>query len=115
MKPPGGGFVKCVGVRLAGDLIDDLHEDGNRIVGEAILILLNGHHEPISFVLPVHQPDRHWERLLDTADPAEATFHEGKSEYGLQGRSVVAFRLRRQERRARPSRPSSPSNSSTRA
>ena len=89
------GFIKCVGVRLAGDLIDDVDEDGERIVGETILILLNAYHEPIPFTLPEHQPDRHWERLFDTADPAaESSFHEGKEAYDLQGRSVVAFRLR---------------------
>ena len=89
------GYVKCVGVRLAGDLIDDLDDDGNKIVGETILILLNAHHEPIDFTLPVHQSDRHWERLVDTDDPAaEASFHKGQEVYHLEGRTVAVFRLR---------------------
>ena len=37
------GFVKCLGVRLAGDLIDDVDERGEPIVGETLLILLNAH------------------------------------------------------------------------
>ena len=90
-----------MGVRLAGDLIDDLDEDGDRIVGETILMLLNAHHEPIQFTLPEHQPDRHWERLFDTADPeAEASFHEGHDPYELQGRCVVALRLRNRHEEA---------------
>jgi glycogen operon protein len=89
------GYVQCIGVRLAGDLIEDLDEDGNKIVGETILILLNAYHEHLDFTLPVHRPDRHWERLVDTADPAaETSFHEGKEVYDLQGRCVVVFRLR---------------------
>jgi len=90
------GFVKCVGVRLAGDVIDEVDADGDKIVGETILILLNAHHEPIPFTLPVHQDDRHWERLVDTADPdAESSFHEGqKDPFNLQGRSLIVFRLR---------------------
>ncbi len=89
------GYVKCVGVRLAGDLIGDLDEEGNTIVGETLILLLNAHHEPIPFTLPEHQPERHWERLLDTAEPnAEATYLEGGESFPLEGRSVVVFRLR---------------------
>jgi glycogen operon protein len=104
LEPGGGemddeawkaGFVKCLGVRLAGDVIGDVDEMGEPIVGETVLILLNAHHEPIPFSLPEHQPERHWERLIDTADPdAESSFHDGKQQYDLQGRSVVVFRLR---------------------
>ena len=43
-----GGFVKCLGVRLAGDLIGDVDERGEPIVDDTALILLNAHHEPIS-------------------------------------------------------------------
>jgi isoamylase len=89
------GFVKCVGVRLAGDLIEDLDDDGNRIIGETVLMILNAHHEQLPFTLPAHQPERHWERLFDTAEPApEVAFCEGGECYEVQGRSVIAFRLR---------------------
>ena len=46
------GFVKCLGVRLAGDLIGDVDERGEPIVGDTLLLLLNAHHEPIPFTLP---------------------------------------------------------------
>ncbi len=90
------GFVKCLGVRLAGDRIGDVDEDGDPIVGETLMILVNAHHEPIPFSFPLHQAERHWEMLVDTANPpAEPSFHEGKKEpYNLQGRSLAVFRLR---------------------
>ena len=47
------GFVQCLGVRLAGDLIGDVDERGEPIVGDTLLLLLNAHHEPIPFTLPV--------------------------------------------------------------
>ena len=53
------GFVKCLGVRLAGDLINDENERGEPIVGETLLILLNGHWEPIPFTLPADQRGPH--------------------------------------------------------
>ena len=88
-------FVKCVGVRLAGDQIDEVDEDGDKIVGETILILLNSHDLGVPFTLPTHQGDRHWEMIIDTAHPdAEASFHDGGEVYDFEGRSVAVFRLR---------------------
>lgn len=86
-------FVKCLGVRLAGDLIGDMDERGNSIVGETILMLLNAHHEPIAFKLPVTNADHYWDRILDTADPnAPLAGFMGADQYPLQGRSVVLMR-----------------------
>src|SRR5262249_31529656 len=43
----GGGFCKCLGVRLAGDLIGDVDERGDPIVGDTLLVLLNAHHDRV--------------------------------------------------------------------
>jgi isoamylase len=87
------GFVKCLGVRLAGDVIGDVDERGEPIVGETLLILLNAHHESIPFALPVTKAEHHWERLLDTADPDhEAKPMTGGDKYALQGRSLAILR-----------------------
>jgi len=90
------GFVRCLGVRLAGDRIGELNELGERIVGDTLLILLNGHHEEIPFVLPVHQPGQRWERLFDTAVPASSEAASPAAEdrpYALQGRSLAVLRV----------------------
>ena len=65
------GFIRSMGVRLAGDLIRDVDERGEPIVGDTLLLLFNAHHEAIPFTLPVTKAEHHWERLLDTADHAE--------------------------------------------
>jgi isoamylase len=97
----GAGYVKCIGVRLAGDSIGEVDDRGEAIMGETVLILLNAHHEKIAFTLPEHQPGRHWERLIDTALPdAMASFHEGMQAYDLQDRSLVVFRLRQRHEKA---------------
>jgi isoamylase len=89
----GAGFVKCLGVRLAGDLIGDLDDRGNPVLGETVLMLLNAHHEPIPFKLPVTNVDHYWDRILDTADPAKASAaFDGGKQYELQGRSVALLR-----------------------
>src|SRR5581483_10977454 len=61
------GFVRCLGVRFAGDAIGDVDEHGEPIVGDTMLLLLNAHHEAIPFTLPGTKPRQHWRLLLDTA------------------------------------------------
>jgi glycogen operon protein len=91
----GAGFVKCMGVRLAGDLIGDVDERGEPIVGETLLLLLNAHHEAIPFTLPATKAEHHWERLLDTADPAAGQDTcGGDKPYPLQGRSLALLSTR---------------------
>jgi glycogen operon protein len=93
------GFVRCLGVRLAGDLIGDFDERGEPIVGETLLVLLNAHHESIAFTLPATRDEHVWERVLDTAERAAAAgrLEQGET-YTLEGRSLSIFRIRmRQE------------------
>ena len=88
------GFVKSVGVRLAGDQIGDVDEQGEAIVGETLLILLNASDVPIAFTLPGHQPGRHWRLDLDTAFATTEVKHlEGNSTHDLQGRSIAVYCL----------------------
>jgi len=92
------GFIRCLGVRLAGDNMDELDERGERIIGDTLLLLMNAHHEAISFTLPPEQERQAWERLLDTANPKVADgMFAGGAQYDLQGRSLVVLRLKIEE------------------
>ncbi|HET6576540.1 MAG TPA: glycogen debranching protein GlgX, partial [Fimbriiglobus sp.] len=87
------GSIKCLGMRLAGDLIGELDERGDPIVGDTLLVLLNAHHEPIPFTLPPTKPEHRWECLFDTADDAaHSKTLSGGAVYPLRDRSVAAFR-----------------------
>ncbi len=86
--------VRCLGVRLNGDAIDELDERGERIVGATLALLLNGGPETIPFALPVATPAERWETLLDTADPWQPTRRlKGGERYHLHGRSLAVLRL----------------------
>jgi len=90
------GYVKCLGMRLAGDIIGEPDERGEPIVGDTLLILLNAHHEPIPFKLPAGRPEHHWEVILDTSisqTPA-ATAKPVQGEYPLPERCMVILRTR---------------------
>src|SRR6266852_1449332 len=92
------GFVRCLGVLWAGDVIEDVDETGQRIEGETLLILLNAHHEPIPFQIPAHDHGARWELVLDTAtDSAETRSFAADEKYDLRERSLVVLRLGRPE------------------
>ena len=89
------GYTKCIGFRLAGDLIDDENEHGEPISGDTVLLLLNAHHESLPFTLPLTKAEQQWERLFDTADDkAEATKFAASEIYLLQDRSLAVLRTR---------------------
>ena len=92
------GFARCLGLRLAGDAIEEMDEKGRPIVGDTFLLLLNAHHEPVPFVLPAHRARVRWESVLDTREwtvPRRVpTFRAGET-YPLDGRSLAVLRLRR--------------------
>ena len=87
------GFVRSLGMLLPGNQIDETDERGQRIVGETLLLLLNAHHEPVSFTLPAHA-DGNWGLILDTSDPdcPSEEFPTGAS-YDLRDRSTAIFQF----------------------
>jgi glycogen operon protein len=86
-------FVKCLGVRLAGDLIGHVDERGEPVTGDTLLLLLNAHHEEVLFTLPAVDPEHRWEPLLDTANGkvGQSLVVEG-APYPLQARSFAVLR-----------------------
>ena len=86
--------VRCLGVRLNGDAIDEVNERGERITGETLVLLLNAAESPISFALPAARREERWEMLIDTADPWLPSRRLTAGErYLLQARSMAVLRL----------------------
>ena len=86
--------VRCLGVRLNGDAIDELDERGERVVGDTLLLLLNGDPEPVAFVLPPTSPLERWQTLMDTADPMQSPRRmRAGDRYQLRGQSMAALKL----------------------
>ncbi|HEV8633794.1 MAG TPA: glycogen debranching protein GlgX, partial [Chloroflexota bacterium] len=91
----GAGWLRCLGVRL-GEVLGEVDERGDPIVDDTLLILLNAHHEPIPFTLPIDLPDTRWACVLDTttADgcPGGREEFSGGDAVELTGRSVMLLR-----------------------
>jgi hypothetical protein len=88
---------RSLGVRLAGDAIDETDERGHRITDDTLLLLLNAHHRSVSFVLPAHRDGDSWEQLLDTRESfgrrKTRRAVRGGGSYRLEARSLALFRL----------------------
>jgi glycogen operon protein len=91
------GFVRCIGMRLAGDAIEEMDARGRPIVGDSLVLLLNAHHEPIQFTLPAHKRGVRWEPILDTTSRSSrmrVAALKGGDRYDLEARSLAVLRLR---------------------
>ena len=87
------GFVRALGMRLAGDAIDEVDEQGKRLVGDTLLVLLNADDNAVDFAFAPQDGGKQWELLVDTAVPAsEQTLFTQDDTFSLQARSTAVFR-----------------------
>jgi glycogen operon protein len=93
---------RCLGMRLNGDAIAEIDERGERVVGDTLVVLINGGPDAVRFTLPALAATERWETLVDTADPW-LTPHQirGGDAYHLQGRSVAVLKLSRHDGKVR--------------
>jgi isoamylase len=92
-------LTRCLGLRISGDALDEMNARGEPVVDDTFVILLNGHHEPIDFMLPAHRRGVRWEPVLDTRMAEmgrRQRLFKGGEAYGLEGRSVAVFIMRRE-------------------
>ena len=86
--------LRCFGMLLPGDAIDEKDERGKRIVGATLFLMFNASPDAMPFALPVLQSGASWQRVVDTMDPhAGSERFEGSMTYALGGRSVAVLRL----------------------
>jgi isoamylase len=86
-------FIKCLGVRFAGDIINEVDERGEPISGDSLLLILNAHWEEIPFTMPAARTEHVWETILDTRDPdAPTRILRPEEKFPLFGRSLALLR-----------------------
>jgi glycogen operon protein len=86
--------VRCLGVRLAGDAIGELDDQGRPIVGDTLLCLLNAAPEPIPFTLSSFVAQPRWECVLDTFDDRRlGQVFDGGAMYPLAEHSLAVLLL----------------------
>jgi hypothetical protein len=58
-----------LGMLIRAEATDEMDEQGRPVVGDAILLLLNGGARSKQFVLPMMRDPGSWNQLIDTAHP----------------------------------------------
>jgi isoamylase len=92
--------MHCLSLRLAGDAIDELDDQGNRIVDDTFLLLLNAHHEAVAFTLPPLPSRNAWEPVVNTCEAdagPQPGQHTARAQVVLQARSSAVFCARRSD------------------
>ena len=88
--------AKCLGMLLSGDAIDVRTFKNEPITDRTYLMLLNAHHEAISFTLPGREKVR-WETVIETTDEdgfvAAPKQYASGDEYALGARSLSLLQL----------------------
>jgi isoamylase len=89
------GWHRALGVRLGGDALGEVDENGDLLVDDTLLLLFNAHVEPVRFRLPGDDGDE-WEVLVDTSCAGfdSGVQHAAASTVLLRDRSMLVLRLR---------------------
>ncbi|APR77802.1 Glycogen debranching enzyme [Minicystis rosea] len=90
---------RALGMLLGGDALPSLDRMGRRIVGDTLLVLVNGSAEAIDFVLPAAPWGERWDVLVDTrsAEPPEHAVARAGETYAMLDRSMAILRLPKSE------------------
>ncbi len=94
-------YVRCLGVRLAGDAMMERDQRGHAMTGETLLILLNADYQALDFILPAHKKASHWSIVVNTATRNRGdrgrrkSFFRGGRPFTIEGRSLAVFSLNR--------------------
>ncbi|MFB9962615.1 glycogen debranching protein GlgX [Sinosporangium siamense] len=92
------GYAKSLTVYLNGEAITELGPRGERIVDDSFLMLINAHHEDMTFTLPGGAFGGTWHPVMDTADETEPLRESPgpplppESAVPVVGRSIQLFR-----------------------
>jgi len=86
--------VRCLGMFLSGQGLDETDERGRKLSDENFLVLMNAHHEDVAFALPAACRCARWTAWMDTSRdgglrPADS--HDAGSEYPIQAQSMVVL------------------------
>ncbi len=93
------GWIRALGLRLSGEVLDDVNGMGEPIKDDTFLLLINSHHEDLPFRLPlVSHREIVWELCFDTRDCGgsedrdRAIGRDPGFEFSLMARSVAVWK-----------------------
>ncbi|HET8656300.1 MAG TPA: glycogen debranching protein GlgX [Longimicrobiaceae bacterium] len=88
-------WARALAMRMGGEALGEVDENGDLVRDDSLLILFNAHHEAIDFHAPAAPGDQGWELVLDTASVEPAAPAEPLGDgatYPLGARALALFR-----------------------
>ncbi|WP_009964358.1 glycogen debranching protein GlgX [Verrucomicrobium spinosum] len=85
------GFTRCFGMLLPGAALQLKHEDGSLLRSNTVLVLINGHYEDLTMVLPATDGTGDWTFRLTTCDRVPRENFVSGAEVNLPARSLTVF------------------------
>jgi glycogen operon protein len=88
------GYVRCFGMALGGEAMEEWNERGEQITDQNFLLLFNADGGDIEFTLPDFGVSRGWCVMLDTARPEvqeKSVCYPDGATFNLAGRSMVVL------------------------
>jgi isoamylase len=89
------GQTRSIGLRIAGDALDELDDNGHPVQDDTLLILLNGDRLPVEFSLPKNHRGIGWQVIIDTSQPdfePNGDIHTGGEAILLTGQSSMLLK-----------------------
>lgn len=90
--------LRAILILMEGSSIDEMGEDGRRIIGNTLCVLINADHKPVTFVLPMHPKNRKpYCVVFNTAEeqlPSQDTFFRPGDKVTLIDHSVMLLQLK---------------------
>ena len=83
--------TRSLGVFYAGNGLGDVDNDGNPLLDDDMLLLVNAHSEAIDFSLPFPGDDRPWKLLVDTTQDDPHEQKQGGEKTALEATSLKLF------------------------
>ncbi len=84
-------FVRCLGMLLNGQAMNELDERGHRVYDDILLLLINASEHTLPFLIPPAMEGLPWHTLIDTTQPHKPNHSPQYSgdRYPLQAYSLV--------------------------
>jgi isoamylase len=86
-------FARCLGMFLAGGIIEEFDERGKPVTDENMILMINAHHGEIPFIIPAEPAYARWQVVIDTSYETgkrdDGRFFHSHETYPLMARSLV--------------------------
>lgn len=85
-------YIRCMGMLINGELIDEKNNVGERIKEDILFLMVNSFWEPLEFKLPVIKDNDEWEILADTHNHRDGANAKIRNNIIINDRSLILLK-----------------------